>query len=263
MPQRPISEEIKARVIELHVKEKMGLRAISKYFKGKPARTSIQRILSEAGIYLGPQRMEDQQAAKEKRQAAVIQSEKERRHKIAVCLWNLRKGIPVERTCIENGWQRKAAWYLLGKHPRYRQLRDKIERPYKFTRIEQRKKLISRIYPRESNFTKSIEKRLRDSGLAYEVEPSIPDTRLRADFRVGDCLIECKVDTTHTKLKICIGQSCVYRHIGSSQPVVIIPDDVDMRYPFDRVLKALDVVMLSEEELVPWLRERKSLQENY
>ena len=255
-------EDVRAKVIELHVKEKLGLKAIAKYFNRNPSKTTIERILKESGYYRGPHRMAEQQLGREKRQAAVLKKEKQWRHRIAVCLWNLRKGIPVERTCVENGWSRKTAWYRLGKHPRYRQLRDKIERPYKFTRIEQRKKLISRIYPRELYFTNSIEKRLRESGLPYEVEPTIPGTRMRADFQVGDCLIECKVDTTHSKLNICIGQSCVYRFIGSSQPVVIIPDDVDMRYPFNQVLKALDVVLLSEEDLVPWLRQRKSGRES-
>lgn len=254
MTQGPYSEEIKAKVIELHTVHRLGLKAIAKYFNNKPAKTTVEKILSKAGVYRGPERMAEQQKAREKRQREVLEKEKEGRHRVAVCLWNLRNGVPVERTCKDNGWGHKSAWNRIRQRPSYHRLRAKIERPYKFTRIEQRKRLISRIYPTEDLFAQNIECHLRDFGDDFEVEPSIPGTRLRADFRFKGFLIECKVDTTHNKLKICIGQACIYRHIGSSQPVVIIPDDVDMRHPFDKVLRALDVVLLSETEFISWIR---------
>ena len=64
--------EVQQKVIELHTREKLGVKSIAKWFNDKPGRTCIVRILSDAGVYRGPVRMAEQRKAAIRRQREVL-----------------------------------------------------------------------------------------------------------------------------------------------------------------------------------------------
>lgn len=262
MVQGPYNEEIKAKVIELHTVHRLGLKAIAKYFNNKPSKTTVEKILSKAGVYRGPERMEEQQRAREKRQQQVLEAEKEWRHRMATCLWNLRKNIPVERTCIQNGWNKKSIWNKLRERPYYYRLRSSLHRPYTYARKQQKRTRVSRLYPLEADFIRSIDAVIKATVQSYEKEPTIPDSNLRADFRIGRYLLECKVDSTHGKLIHCVGQCWIYKLSASAIPVVITPDDVTVREPFRRAMLEAEAIILTETEFSKWIRAHGGVQES-
>ena len=52
------------------------------------------------------------------------------RHKVAVCLWELRKGIGVETTCKANGWHRRSIWNSIVHSPAYQKFRLRRKRKW-------------------------------------------------------------------------------------------------------------------------------------
>lgn len=80
------TEEVRQQVIELHSREKLGLKAISKWFNGKPGRTTIERILRDSGVYQGPDRIAEQQKQRAERQQRVIEQEQQWRHRMKALL---------------------------------------------------------------------------------------------------------------------------------------------------------------------------------
>ena len=255
-------EETRRKIVELHTRHKLGIKAIAKWFKGKPGKTTVERILREAGVYQGPERMAQQRRQTEDRRQRIIARERKWRHRMAVCLWNLRQGKGIERTCYEHGWNQKSIWIHLRERTSYRLLRDRLPKPFHQHRRYQRQELVSRLYPREELFRASIKLYLQQAGLEFDTEPKIADTRLRSDFRVQGYLLECKVDVTHGKLIHCIGQCCIYRHTGNSKPVVVFPDDVELREPFRQVFETMNVPVLHENQLPDWCGTLRTIQES-
>src|SRR5205823_287618 len=96
LPQEP-------EIVRLHVNEKMGTRAISKHFSGRPSSDGVRKILIRNGVYRGPEIYERQIQDSNARKERHIREEKEKRHCIAVCLWAVRKGVGIETTCKQYG----------------------------------------------------------------------------------------------------------------------------------------------------------------
>ena len=261
MSRRIYTEEIRQKVIELHTREKLGLKAISKWFNGKPGRTTIERILRDAGVYQGQDRIAEQQKQRAERQQRVIEQEKQWRHRMAVCLLNLRSGIGVETTCHQNSWPAKSIWNYLRNRPSYLKTRSKIGVKALSVRPRQKKfGWVSKQYPRETMFLGAVAKRLKQFGVNYETEPRIGATRYRADFSALDHLLECKVDLSHTAIKSCLGQCWIYRTLQELPIVIIIPDDVDARTPFPQALSMMNIQLLRESELQKW--SQRAIQES-
>lgn len=206
--------------------------------------------------------MAEQQAARKMRQEKVLEAEKRWRHRLATCLWNLRQNIPIERTCLEHGWNKKSIWIKLRERPMYHRLRSRLVRPYKFARKQQLRTRVSQTYPREADFCTSIEQLIIASGFPFEKQPRVPDSRLRADFRIGPYFLECKVDSTHGKLIHCIGQCWIYKLSASAIPVVVTPDDVSVREPFKRAMVEAGTIILQESKFPEWIRTQRGVQES-
>jgi hypothetical protein len=261
MSRRIYTEKVRRKVIQLHTVEKLGIKAISKWFNGRPGKTTIERILRDAGVYEGPQRIREQQKQRADRQQRVIEQEKKWRHRMAVCLWNLRKGIGVETTCHQNGWPAKTIWNHLKERPSYRKARSKLEVKSSSVRPRQKKfGWVSKQYPRETMFLEALASRFEEHGIGYEKEPRIGATRYRADFSALGHLIECKVDLSHTAIKSCLGQCWIYRILQELPIVIIIPDDVDTKHPFPEALNMMNIQLLRESELQKW--SQKAIQES-
>ena len=58
-------------------------------------------ILIRRGVYRGEDAVDRQRLQSEERRRRIVLREKETRHRLAVCLWNLRKGTGVETTVNE------------------------------------------------------------------------------------------------------------------------------------------------------------------
>jgi hypothetical protein len=73
-------------ILRLYVSEKLGLRAIARYFSGRPSTAGIRKILIAAGVYGGNRSFDELQARSRARRAVILDREKELRHRAAVCL---------------------------------------------------------------------------------------------------------------------------------------------------------------------------------
>ncbi|MEI7823569.1 MAG: hypothetical protein WCK55_21890 [Verrucomicrobiota bacterium] len=114
LPQEP-------EIIRLHVEEKMGTRAISTYFSGTPSGPGVRKILIRNGVYRGNETFRQQIRDSNERKARRIKEEKDKRHRMAVCLWQLRKGTGIEATCKQYGWSKGIIWNALGQRASYAQ----------------------------------------------------------------------------------------------------------------------------------------------
>jgi len=248
MSRRIYTEEVQQKVIELHTREKLGLKAISKWFNGKPGRTTIERILREAGVYQGPQRMLEQHKQRADRQQRVIEQEKQWRHRMAVCLWNLRNGVGIETSCHQNGWKPTSVWNHIRERKAYHQLRCRLDNQVISERFIQREcGWVSSAFPREGKFCDEIALRLEQIGIPYLREAQVGGTRYRADFVIKETVIEAKVDTTHNQMKKCIGQCWLYLHFGFKNILVVIPDDVRLDSTIEDALKRMGVQIVRLE----------------
>ena len=83
-------------IVRMYTDERMGLRAISRYFNRRPSIPGVRKILIQWAVYRSEERLDQQQARSQERRQAVIAREKLTRHRLAVCLSNLRRGVGVE-----------------------------------------------------------------------------------------------------------------------------------------------------------------------
>jgi len=88
-------------IVRLYTTQRMGLRAIARYFSGRPSVAGVRKILVREGVYRSEDALNRQRLQSEERKRIVVIREKTARHRVATCLWNLRKGIGVQRTCKE------------------------------------------------------------------------------------------------------------------------------------------------------------------
>src|SRR5206468_1123217 len=211
-------------IVRLYTRERMGLRAIARYFNSRPSISGVHKILVRAGVYRSADALGRQQLQSEERKRRVLMQEKMARRRIATCLWNLRKGIGVQRTCKEKGWNLNSIWNDLGKRASYRRfvLRRKRKWPMKSTAS----KHWSKTFPAESGLQSRIETLLQARQLEYIRECRLPGSRTRVDFKLADgTFIECKVGVNAAQMYQFIGQAVHYQKFAT-KIILCIPSDV-------------------------------------
>ena len=178
----------------------------------------------------------------------------EHRHKVAVCLWQLRKGIGVETTCKGNGWNRRSIWNSIAHSPAYQNFRQRRKRKWPQNRINHRKyEWVSRHYPLEGLFLNRMEEILREHGILYNREPRVKAGMCRADFRTSHTLIECKTDVTTMGLNKALGQCWIYKAVAGEDCIIVMPDDVHPRCEWLMAFEKMGVRVFSESSFVQML----------
>lgn len=115
LPQN-LSEQDKE-AVELYTKRNYGIRAIARWQNRN--HILIRRALIGAGVYR-PKPEQNMLArkgtgvfSKVLQREKINQRESEWRHRMAVCLWNLRHGVAVEITCKSKRWKPASIWSRL------------------------------------------------------------------------------------------------------------------------------------------------------
>jgi hypothetical protein len=227
-------QEWQREAIALYRDKRLGLKTICKLI-GR-AQTPVRRILIKSGVYNPPAKnitkkgcgkYSDQPNVEELARREVEKKKKWREkwaHKLAVCLWSLRRGIPIEATLKQNGWN-KTVWNYLRLRKSYKRF-DRGE--VKYPKVDYGA-MWSLQYPKEDAFQDKIEALLIASGIKYEREWKLPNCRTRVDFRLdGDVFIECKVAVRSGQVYEAIGQVVHYKSIGATV-FLVVPDDVQIR----------------------------------
>src|SRR5438445_6001079 len=75
-------------VIRMYTRDRMGLRAISRYFNHRPSIAGVRTILIRNGVYRSEQILDEQRTRSEERRRALAARDKMIRHHLALCLWN-------------------------------------------------------------------------------------------------------------------------------------------------------------------------------
>lgn len=237
-----------AEIVRLYVKERLGLRAISRYFSGRPSTAGVRNILIESGVYRQGEAMTEQAARSAARRKVVVQGEKEKRRRVAKCLWLLRTGHPVETTCRKNGWNPKSIWNALGPRASYR--RFKARRLRKWPDKRRSGLHYSRIFPREALLHDRVEQILRGGEVKYIKECRLRECRTRVDFKVDDgTFIECKVGMNSGQTYAFIGQTCHYR-LFATRVILCMPSDIRVRADLYDVIQSQGVTVCNEETLL-------------
>jgi hypothetical protein len=234
-------------IVRLYTRERMGLRAIARYFNGRPSISGVQKILVRAGVYRSIDAIDRQHLQSEERKGSVMMREKTARQRIAKCLWNLRKGIGVQRTCKQEGWNLNSIWNDLGRRASYRRfvLRRKRKWPMKRTAS----KHWSKTFPAESGLQSRIETTLRSRQLEYVRECRLPGSRTRVDFKLADgTFIECKVGVNAAQMYQFIGQALHYRKFAT-KIILCIPGDVEIRKDLHELIVQIGVLVCNEAAL--------------
>jgi hypothetical protein len=240
-----------AEIVRLYVEQRLGLRAISRYFSGRPTTAGVRNILIESNVYRHDEAMTEQAARSAVRRKALLDLEKESRARAATCLWRLRRGNPVETTCRENGWNPKSIWNLLGRRASYR--RFKARRIRKWPDKRRSGLHYSRIFPRESLLHNRVEKILMEAQLKYTKECRLYACRTRVDFKVDDgTFIECKVGMNSGQTYEFIGQACHYR-LFAARVILCIPSDVRIRADLYEIILSAGATVCNEETLLQTL----------
>lgn len=238
--------------MRLHVVDKLGAKAITRYFSGRPCRSTIIKILLKHGVYRG-----DAAACvpDEKRRQKIKLEETERRHRMATCLWDLHNGGSVENTCRVNGWNVRSVWSHLRSLPAYHSFNRRRTRKCPGDLRRRRDGLwLSKLYPKEQKFQDSIRSLLDECHASYSIEPSIRGLRVRGDFLVGSVLIECKVDVSHIGMTKALGQCWFYQTHTSHKVMLVVPDDVMPHEAWVVALRRMGATLLNESGFRCWLR---------
>ena len=123
LPSPKLSQKDKE-AVELYTKKKRGIKSIA-WWQGRK-HVVVRRALIRAGVYRpdpkhnGTAKTGTGAASRILRRQRMEQRENEWRHRIAVCLWNLRRGQAVEATCHSHGWRPPSVWNHVGKNGTYR-----------------------------------------------------------------------------------------------------------------------------------------------
>lgn len=250
--ERTPNPEKQAEIVRLHVAEKLGAKAISRYFNGRPCRSTIIKILLKHDVYRGE---EAACVPDEKRRQKVKLEETEKRRRLAACLRNLRNGGSVENTCRVNGWNVRSVWNHLRVLPSYHTFNRHRTRKYPDDQHRRREGLwLSHQYPKEQKFQEAIRCILDESNAAYAIEPSISGLRVRGDFLVGTVLVECKVDVSHIGMTKALGQCWFYQTHTPHKCVLVVPDDVVPHEAWVVALRHMGATLLNESGFRCWLR---------
>jgi len=246
-----VGPERRAQIIRLYTSEKLGLKAIGRYMRGGITFANIRSILVEAGVYQGNER--PMKVARERREQ-VVRDEMASRQRMAGCLWQLRKGIGVETTCKQRGWNRKSIWNDLRTHKSYWRLKGRLEVKYPQNRVNHRRyEWVSRTYASEREFADHIAEVLTRFGIAYEREPGVKAALCRADFRICRTLVECKSDVTTAAMNKALGQCWIYKVLAGEDCLVVMPDDVHPRKEWLVAFERMGVRVFSESALMQML----------
>ena len=117
-------------IVRLYTGERMGLRAISRYFNGRPSIAGVRKILIRHSAYRPEDALARQRARSHERRSAIIAHEKTTRHRMAVCLWNVRRGVGIETMCRREGWNVKSIWNDLSRRKSYRAFASQRKRKW-------------------------------------------------------------------------------------------------------------------------------------
>jgi hypothetical protein len=231
-------------IVRLYTRERMGLRAIARYFNGRPSISGVLKILVRAGVYRSADTLDRQRLESEERKRVVVMREKMARHRVATCLWNLRKGIGVQRTCKEEGWNLNSIWNDLGGRASYRRFVLRRRRKWPMKRIAT--KHWSKIFPAESGLQSRIETILQSRQLEYVRECRLPGSRTRVDFKLADkTFIECKVGVNAAQMYQFIGQALHYQKF-TTKIILCIPSDVEIRKDLHELIIEMGVLVCNE-----------------
>jgi hypothetical protein len=112
----------------------------------------------------------------------------------------------------------------------------------------------SRRYKSEREFQNTVIHILRGSGLSVEREPviSLSDSEIRADFRVGEYMVECKACAANQSIAAAIGQCVIYRTYGY-KAAILIPSDLPIRQEHKKAIQSIGIEMVLEHDLTAWL----------
>jgi len=178
---------------------------------------------------------------KEKEQQA-----KELRLKMATCLKNLRKGIGVQRTCVDNGWSWQSVYQNLCKNKTYRLFRDRFEPSCDRQSTKRKSRTLSRRFKHESDFHEDLKSFLRLNGIPFEDEKEIGNGRARLDLVVNGIGYECKITTSLSDTHKAIGQILFYKTHSSTPVKLLIPDDIEIQKDALTVLDSVGIPVLNE-----------------
>ncbi|MBV9128001.1 MAG: hypothetical protein JO117_07950 [Verrucomicrobia bacterium] len=244
-------------IVRLYKSERMGLRAISHYFSGRPTMPGVRLILIRRGVYRGEKVFEKQKQDSRARRALIIANEKRHRHEAAVCLWQLRKGAGVETTCKANGWNLKSIWNYLSKRASYRHFIARRQRIWPAKRKYGNN--YSRKFPKESAFKAYLISLLHEARIDFVEECRLPNSRTRIDFKLADgTFIECKVALNSGQTYEAIGQAMHYgKH--SKKVVLCVPDDIEMRKDLHELFVAMGVTVCNQLILISFLKDELAL----
>jgi hypothetical protein len=234
-------------IIRLYTTQRMGLRAIARYFSGRPSIAGVREILVKHGVYRSEDVMDRQRLQSEERRRTIMIREKMARHRLATCLWNLRKGVGVERTCKQQDWNIKSIWNDLGRRRSYR--RFVLRRKRKWPDKRAGGKHFSRMFPVESALQNHVETILKSQRLKYVRESRLKGSRTRVDFKLeNDTFVECKVGVNAGQTYQFIGQALHYRKFAT-EIVLCIPSDVEMRQDLHQLIVDIGIIVCNEHTL--------------
>ena len=231
-------------IVRLYTIERMGLRAIARYFSGRPSIAGVRKILVRQGVYCPEDVLDRQRLQSEERKRIVVMREKNARHRVAMCLWNLRKGIGVQRTCKEEGWNLNSIWNDWGRRASYRRFVLRRRRKWPTKRITS--KHWSKLFPAEFGLQSRIETILQSQQIEYVRECRLQGSRTRVDFKLADrTFIECKVGVNAAQMYQFIGQALHYQKFAT-KIVLCMPSDVEIRKDLHELIVQMGVLICNE-----------------
>ena len=231
-------------IIRLHVEEKLGTRAISTYFSGRPSSPGVRLILIRNGVYRGNEIYKRQIQDCEARKARQLQEIRKMRHRMALCLLRLRRGIGIETTCKQNGWIVASIRNGLNQRESYK--RFKARQKPKWPDKRRYGNQYSRKFPRESAFRGVIEDILRKAGIRFEPESPLHGARTKVDIKLEDgTFVEFKVGLNSAQSHEFIGQATHYRK-HAKKIILCIPSDVEVRGDLFELIVELGVIVCNE-----------------
>ena len=209
----------------------MGLKNLQKEFG--MGMTTIHRLLTRMGF---PRGSGKEQLDRQKTQAQIRKKEAEERmrlksreirSRLAQCIWNYRRGIPVAATLQELGLppSHGNTFNMLNQSPAYRSLK----RREATAKDKPKKRALrhSESCPLERDLVKAVFETFRDRGSPIETEAMGPLSSWRIDLLLDQAAIECKVKLNHQECCKAIGQAVFYRKAWPHRKLILIhPSDI-------------------------------------
>lgn len=185
------------------------------------------------------------------RRDSIVAAEKEKRRRVAMCLWRVRTGHPVGTTCRDHGWNPKSIWNALGRRASYHKLKARISRLWPDKRRYGQH--CSRAFPKEELLQARVEELLTSAEIKYVRECRLQQCRTRVDFKIDDgTFVECKVGMNSGQTYEFIGQACHYR-LFALRVILCVPSDIKIRADLYELIGAQAVTVCNEETLLPVL----------